>query len=239
MKNTLVITAVVFALAACGKENSGLPPMLPGDSAPAATANAQAAFLPPGDPSKPLAEYAVINNGHLLLALKHLDQPGGPKLEELASNLSEAYASEQDAFKRQDKLKAIQPEIEALLLSATNQRHLAMDYDAGEYQVKSYDFQSHAFALTQLEDNQSHRYFTDQRSATVVFPNSRDFVQLAVTDEALARQIEALRQRGGMTMRVYFHVGGFDALNNSLKARVMAVSLLAPDGAVLATHKGA
>lgn len=239
MKNTLLTIAVVFTLAACGKENSGLPPMLPGDGAPAATASAQATMLPPGDPSKPLAEYVVIDSGRLLLALKHTDQPGGPKLEELAMNLSEAYAREQDAFKRQDVLKAIRPEIEALMLSAANQRHLAMDYDAGQYQVNSYDFQSHAFTLTQMEDSQSDRYFSDQRSATVMFPNSRDFTQLVVNDEAVARQIEALRQRGGMKMRVYFHVGGFDALNNSLKARVMAVSLLAPDGTVLATRKGA
>ncbi len=239
MKNPLLIIAVVFTLSACGNEDRSMPAKLRGVTTSTAVASVPGSPYIPGDPSKPLGAYLVIDNGRKLLALKQLDQPGGPKLEELASNLSEAYAREQDAFKRQDILKALRPELDALLLGAATQRHLAMDFDADQYQVNSYDFQRRAFSLTQMEDNQSDRYFPDQGSAKVMFPNSRDFVHLVVDDEAVARKIEALRHSRGMKMRVYFHVGGFDALNNSLKAQVMAVSLIAPDGTVLATRKGA
>lgn len=238
MKSVIHVLALSLLLAACSKDEPKAPPLLPGTGSPVASVDAPAVPLPPGDPSKPLSEYPVIDNGRIFLALQHLYRPGGPKLEELATNLSEDYAREQDAFKRQDKLKAIQPDIELLLQKARDQKHMAMDLDAGPGQVKSFDFQQRAFVLASMEDHNAQHYFSDHRWATVSFHNSQDFRLLDVTEEALAREIESMRPTGRMKLRVYFHVGDMDALSNTLRARVMAVSLLAPDGKVLATHQG-
>lgn len=239
MTKLLSAILVTFALAACDQQVTASPvlPSSDGAAPPAQTSAAPALQSLRGDSDKPLSDYLVINDGKLFLALIHLDQPGGPKLEELALALSTKYEREKDGFKRQDILKTITPEIEALLLRAKSQRYLAFDARAAD-QMETYNFQTKSFGLTSFDGESRSHYFSDQRWSTMTFDNSLNFRQMVVTDETAARTIEALRDQRNLTLRTYFFVSGYNALQSTLNAQVMAVSLIGPDGTVLATQQG-
>lgn len=240
MKHAAVLLISSALLVACGQDTASAPAAAPATlpfSAGAVKPEAPQAPRIKGDASRPLEQYQVIDSGDMLLALTHTDRPEGPNLEELATALSERYSRENDGFKRQDILKAIQPEIESLLLKARSQRYLAMDIRAA-YEVETYDFGSKSFELRLFGNSYSRHYFNDHPSASVAFFNKSDFRHMRVEDETAARRIEALRGKDGMTLRVYFFVPGFNSLNSNLDAQVMAVALLDRDGKTIAVQKG-
>ncbi len=241
MKTLTTLLACAALLSACGKDPVPMPPLpssspssLPQTTDMSAASNAH---RPKGDASKPLDQYEVIDGGAMLLALTQTDRPEGPNLQELATALSARYRNEGDGFKRQDILRAIEPDIESLLLKARNQRYLAMDVRAA-YDVETYNFKDKTFELKVFGDRYSNHYFNDHPSATVAFVNKAEFRHMRVDDETVARRIEAMRGKEGMTLRIFFFVAGYNNLQSTLDAQVMATALLDADGKVIAVQKG-
>ena len=122
--------------------------------------------------------------------------------EKISTILSNDYRSQNDEFKKRDILTALKPGIDAEMVKAKATRYFYMDVKAS---VDKYDFTTKSFAITDMGDATSYRYFFDAADYKLTFSNGDAFSKLPVADELQARNIESLRsQYQTMKVRLYF-----------------------------------
>lgn len=244
MRNStlLLMVAVALALSACKKDddanvtnNAAAPSGLLGQAADKAKAEGAAAALPQPDANKPLSNYDEVDAGNQVMFLYVAASKLPPDYTKLAEAYSKEYRNTNDAFRRNDLLQAIKPQLDQKIAQAKADPYGWMQVD--EANLGTYDFQRKGFPVGEFDDGR-YRYFNDNYSYKIGWSNYRQLAFLPVTDEALARQIEATRSNYGNRprLKVYFFAQSADLDNERVEALVTHVQLTDHSGRVLAEY---
>lgn len=236
LQNLAVLSALSLAtlLSACSRSESEaskpVPVALPDPRDKAAVQEvrqaAQEAALPQPDASVALSQYVPVKSGESLMYLFHAVSGLPPDMNKLAEAVSREYRSSSDRFRRQDILKAIQPQIEAQIAEKANQRYVS--WEIRDLVLQHYDFRARRFPIKpEYLSGASHFYWDDLPSYRISFTAPEALRYIEVSDEALARSIEsAVSKYETLVLRVYGFAQGADLNKNSVKAVVTHVELL-------------
>lgn len=240
-RNILRMTALAaaLALAACGGSDdasTGAEETAPGtllDSTRQAAEEAAAvAALPQPDPDKPLSSYPELTSGQDVMFLYVAASKMPPGFEKLAETFSREYRQTSDAFRKNDLLEALKPQLEQRIAQATAAPYAWVEID--DPGVQSYDFERKGFTVGEFTADR-YRYFDDAYSYTYQWAN-RDQVAFApVADEDVARKLESMRTdwRQSPRLRVYFFAQSADLNAQRINALVTRVQLTDRNGNVL------
>lgn len=175
------------------------------------------------DASVSLDSYVSLNVEPAGLALTYVltSRSSEPIPEsELLSRLSPTYFQEPDSFKRKDIADNEMPRVNAKLrtyraseyyslpLGALAQNPLAMS----NFTLGAYDFSVKGFPLNSYDASCWSGSLRNQQGVYLKILSSSLLCVLPVNDENVARQIEAARAKGGLTLRgtVYLFVQGVE-----------------------------
>lgn len=210
-----------------------------------AAATIAVANLPQPNMKKTLSEYPEINSGLQMMLLYQVASGMPADYDKLAKAMSREYRNESDGFRRQDLLTALKPKIDAELANVKNNPYGYLAVNGNP--LEAYDFKRKGFSISEFSAA-GNRYFNDMNEYKVTWSNYRQLAFASVTNEALARQLEAMRTdySNQPQLRVYFFAQSADLNNTTIKALVTAVQvtdkrgqmLLAytPDGSVAASE---
>lgn len=236
---TLMCVAALL-LSACGRSgaNDGGAPPVQASHAPTPANGAEAAkqaaadALPKADLATPDSEYRAITGPEQILAYIHGLSPLAIDYGKIAEKLSQEYRSTGDGFKKQDIAKALAPRIDRMLADAKAHRYFVFKVRP---ELEAYQFGSHSFH-TQLSNDATWRQWNNNDSEQLVFTNGDQFQQLKAPDEAAARQVEMLRSKnqwGAQAMEIYAYAQEPDLSSGALKAQIIKVKLIDPQGNTL------
>lgn len=241
--NIRILSAAIvalLALPACKKAGGDTPAATDGATAmteqpaagsPSALPNS---MLPKADMAKPLSEYQELDSGNQLMFLYVAVSKLPPDFAKLAEAYSKEYRSTSDSFRRNDLLKAIQPQLEQQIAAADSNRYLWVEID--QPSVRAYDFERKGFPIEDF-DRGSYRYFYDNNDYSYDWANGAQVAFAPVPDEAVARQIETLRSSyNPPKLKVFFYIQSADLNSQRVHAYVTRVQLLGKGGSVLAEY---
>jgi hypothetical protein len=147
--------------------------------------------------------------------------------DKIAEVYSDDYRNTHDAFKKQDIVNALKDRINGQIDAAKNSRYIVW-VNSSPYSsiLQSYDMKSKSFTVKDW-DPQSYWYWNDNASRYhLTFSNVPQFQALHVSDEAKARDIEAIVSKNkGMKLRIYAYVQDADPSNTTVKAEIMKVEV--------------
>ncbi len=241
---TLSITALSAALllAACGgkKDETAAeqaPPsgsLLDAASEKGADAAKQDA-LPKPDANKPLASYPELSSGQQVMFLYAAASKLPPDFEKMAEAYSREYRDTHDAFRRNDLLKAIKPQLEQNIAQAAAQPYAWVELENTE--LGSYDFQRKGFPVNEFGSGIT-RYFSDSSQYTYTWANRNQVAFAPLADEALARELEAMRTKWDTKplLKVYFFAQSADLNSQRVNAVVTRVQITDRRGRVLTEY---
>lgn len=232
--------AAALALAACGKDTAGADPG-DGGSAAAAAADATgpaadaAPSLPQPDLDRPLADYAELKSGQQLMFLYVAASKLPPDFEKLAAGFSREYRQTSDAFRRNDLLQALKPQLEQGIAQAAAAPYAWVELD--DVQLESYDFERKGFTVGEFTGDH-HRYFHDANEYSYAWANRAQVAFAPVADETIARGLEAARSNWNSRprLRVYFFAQSADLNAQRINAYVTRVQVTDRAGRVLAEY---
>ncbi|MBY0573749.1 MAG: hypothetical protein K2P84_08720 [Undibacterium sp.] len=182
--------------------------------------------LPQGDREHALADYKKVDSGHQLMFMYFGISSMPVDYEKIASLYSQEYARTNDAFKRQDILKALMPRIEAEIAGAKTDRYFIFDIQDYGSALGSYDLRTKGFKLNAMKESGGYRYFNDNQSYHLSFTNSMNFALLSEAEEARARVIEAMvSQNQRMKVRIFAFAQDADPSNMTVKAQILKVQI--------------
>lgn len=200
-----------------------------GAGAPAVVKAADAE-LPKGDKNKPQDQFVELNSGVQLMQAYYAFSGLPIPYEKLAEQSSVDYRQTSDAFKKQDILKALQPKLEQEIQAVKANPYLMI---RTQVMLKNYDMQRKAFPLTGFEAD-SYLSFNDG-DAALSFTNTDDFQFYPQTDEAKAREMEAIVSKNAYARypaRAYIYIQ--DARDQSgrrmVRAQLLKLVVETPDG---------
>lgn len=173
--------------------------------------------LPMPDRAVPVASYTELNVDPDGMALNYIIVARSKNQlshEEKLRHLSAAYASENDAFKRQDLAKLETPRIEALLNQYRNQNYFSLPLSAFSQQtlgvttvgVSQYNFKTKSFPLTSYGHGCWNSTLRNRSGATLKIAASDLPCGLPVADEAQAKLIEAARAENALAIQGTLYV---------------------------------
>lgn len=226
------------ALISCGKSNEVADEKKPATISDAiskeAVEKAQASAMPKGDPAKPLAEYRSISGGNDLMFLYHglLNMP--IDYEKIAEVYLDSYRYTNDAFKKQDMLKAIKPRIDQAIEAAKNSRYIVWEISSPyRSALNSYDMGSQSFTIKDLSSS-GYFYWNDNASSYhLQFTNAEQMAALKVTDESKARAIESMvSSNQAMKVKLYAFVQDADPSTKNIKAEILHVTVSSKNGQI-------
>ena len=236
----------VLALSACKKddteaspEGASSPSGLLGNATAEATAKAKAAdakaSLPQPDAAKPLAAYTELESGNQIMFLYVAASKLPPDYAKLASAYSKEFRDTSDAFRQNDLLQEIKPQLEQKIAQASADPYGWMEVD--DARLGAYDFQRKGFPVGEFEDGR-YRYFNDPYDYKIGWANYSQLAFAPVADEAIARQLESMRTGYSNTprLKIYFFAQGADLDNERVNALVTHVQITDKSGRVLAEY---
>ena len=241
---TLTIAACL-AVVGCKKDDDAsasadaaadAPSGLLGQAATAAKADAAVAALPKPDLARPLTDYEEVNSGKQLMFLYLAASKLPPDYSKVAEAFSSEYRSTEDSFRRNDLLKALQPQMEARVATAAQQPYGWMEVDK-HGTVDAYDFKRGGFPISEFSGDTT-RYFGDESHYRLSWGN-HDAVSFApVSDESVAREIEAMRGSYDTypRLKVYFLAQSADLDKQEVKAYVTRVQITDANGRIMAEY---
>lgn len=236
----LLPLACTLALAACGSKDT--PAASSDDVAAQAaaasadnTATAAQPSLPQPDLRKPLAEYRQLDSGQQVMLLYVAASKLPPDFEKLAQSYSHDYRTTSDTFRRRDLMVALKPQLEQGIAEAAAAPYVWMDIDDAELQP--YDFDRKGFTVGEFDANR-RRWFNDGSDYKFTWNNPAQVQFAPVADEAVARELEAMRGKwdNKPQLRVYFFAQSADLNAPLLKTAVTHVQLRDRSGRVLASY---
>ena len=246
IKPVSIAILAVLALSACKKddakadaEGASAPSGLLGNATAEATAKAKAAearaSLPQPDAAKPLAAYTELESGNQIMFLYVAASKLPPDYTKLASAYSKEFRDTSDAFRQNDLLQAIKPQLEQKIAQASADPYGWMEVD--DARLGAYDFQRKGFPVGEFEDGR-YRYFNDAYDYKIGWANYTQLAFAPVADEAIARQLESMRTGYSNTprLKIYFFAQGADLDNERVKALVTRVQITDKSGRVLAEY---
>jgi len=183
-----------------------------------------------GDPNTPLSAYHPFRDGGSVVGLYYsMETP--VNYDELAEILDPHYPNIDDTFKKSDRLKALKPKIDEDIAIAAKYKYLKLDM---RLLLNSYDMQSKSFDINVLNYVSGNNPL-NSGSYSMQFTNDDKVSKLTVTDENLAREIEALRTKdiNGIHANGYIFVQGVAKDDRNVKVKVMKLDLLDNKGKVI------
>ena len=187
MKRTLpALFAIALLLSACGKKETDTA--TPDASAPVATSTADlaakaqvkaaAASLPQADPTTPSASYVDITSGNQLMYSYIALSGVPPDYAAVAQRISREYTSTDDAFRKQEVLDAIKPQIDAKVNEAKTRRYLRYQIN-GQGALSPYAMDKGAFPAKFAEAG-TYYYMYDNGDYKLGFSNGDGYSMLKV-----------------------------------------------------------
>lgn len=192
----------------------------------------QAMQAPQADRNRPLEQYESLEGGNQLMAT--LISMGAMPMdyEDFASKINQAYANENDAFKKRDLLNNLKPQLDALVEQAKQNRYVFTDHRP---QLSEFDFETMSYTLNGLPEKGSEFYFYDNRGAMISYSNADAFKKLQLTEEQ-ARVVEEYKAKyRDMSLRVYLYMNDHKLGEPVVKAQIVHLHLVGPKGEVLGT----
>lgn len=237
-----LIAAGALCLGACMKSdepatsaNATAPNDLLEAAVKEAKTRAATAALPQPDPDKALSSYAELDSGVQLMFHYIAASKLPPKFEEMAQTYSSEYRRSTDSFRKNDLLKALKPQLEQEIERARAEPYAWMEID--DPNLGAYDFDQRGFPVGEFGGGGA-RYFSDASSYKLTWANHDKLKFAPVADEAVARELESMRNDWGNKprMRVYFFGQSADLNGTTLNAFVTRVQLVSKSGKVLAEY---
>jgi len=190
------LLAITVLLSACGKSDTAAPaasaPVAANVAELAAKAQvkAAAASLPQADPATPTSSYVDITSGNQLMYSYIALSGVPPDYAAVAQRVSREYAGSNDAFRKQEVLDALKPQIDAKVNEAKTKRYLRYQIN-GQGALSPYVMDKAAFPAKFAEAG-TYYYMYDNGDYKLAFTNGDGYSLLKVDQEA-ARKIEAAR----------------------------------------------
>jgi len=230
MQRTLpALLAIAVLLSACGKTETATPaasaPVAANvaDMAAKAQVKAAAASLPQADAATPTSSYVDITSGHQLM-YSYLALSGvPPDYAAVAQRISREYAGSNDAFRKQEVLDALKPQIDAKVNEAKAKRYLRYQIN-GQGALSPYAMDKAAFPA-KFADAGTYYYMYDNGDYKLAFTNGDGYSLLKVGQEA-ARKSEAARSGyKDFAIVVYAYAQDADMASNQVKAQFVKVAI--------------
>lgn len=228
-----------LALGACGHDSAGADPEDVAAATEAATAppaaTDSAPALPRPDMDRPLDSYVELKSGQQVMFLYVAASRLPPDFEKLATAYSREYRQTSDAFRKNDLLQALKPQLEQHIAQAAAAPYAWVEID--DVQLQTYDFDRKGFAVGEFTGDH-HRYFRDASEYSYAWAN-RDHVAFApVADEAIARGLESARANWNTRprLRIYFFAQSADLNAQRINAYVTRVQVTDRTGRVHAEY---
>lgn len=245
MKTFKKLSVCVLALAilsACSKDEANKPTApaptgIIGQAAEAARADTARPNLPAIDANLPTSQYAEIDDGEDLMFLYLATTGLPPEYSKAAEAYSEEYRNTTDDFRKRDLLKALTPQIDQQLSAASSQLYRWMEVDDAE--LGNYDFERRGFPVGEFQDSK-YRYFNNASSYKLTWDNHAQLAFAPVADEAIARELEGMRNdySNKPRLKVYFMARSTDLNETAIKGHVTKVQVVDKSGRVLAEYGG-
>ena len=230
MQRTLpALFAIALILSACGKTDSAAPttpaPVATStaDLAAKAQVKAAAASLPQADAATPTSSYIDITSGNQLMYSYIALSGVPPDYAAVAQRISREYAGSNDAFRKQEVLDALKPQIDAKVNEAKTKRYLRYQIN-GQGALSPYAMDKGAFPAKFAEAG-TYYYMYDNSDYKLGFSNGDGYSMLKVDQEA-ARKIEAARSGyKDFAIVVYAYAQEADMASNQVKAQIVKVAI--------------
>ena len=246
-KTTLMLmTASVLALSAC-KQDSKNTDAGSGTDRPAATgmlgaaadkakAKTVAATVPQPDATKPLSSYPEVDSGMQIMFLYVAASRLPPDFTKLAETYSSEYRETNDSFRKNDLMQAIKPQLEEKIAVAKSMPYGWMDIDDSD-NLGAYDFERKGFPIDEFE-SERYRYINDAYQYKLSWANHGQVAFAPVPDEAVARQLEAMRTNYSdkPKLKIFFFAQSADLNEQKVNAIVTRVQITDKSGRVLAEY---
>lgn len=186
------------------------------------------------DRSVPFEQYREIKDGKTIMLIYHAMTQGSLSGEDLAKAYDDQLYTEKDAFKRQDRIKAFMPQVEADMIGLIDSPYYAMDVSIS---VESYDFDKKAFKVNGISKDGLAVSIRGAGKQFVTFVNGSEYGWLKVEDEALARKIEGIRNEsfGDFTAKAYFFAAHAQSAGkvNAIESELTRVEIISKNGEVV------
>lgn len=196
--------------------------------------DARHASFKKADRSVPFEQYREIKDGKTLMLIYHAMTQGSLSGEVLADFYDDQFYTEKDAFKRQDRIKAIMPQVEADMAGLIDSPYYAMGVGIS---VESYDFDKKAFKVNGISKDGLAVSLRGSGKQFVTFVNGGEYGWLKVEDEALARKIESIRNEsfGDFTAKAYFYAANAQPVGkvNAIESELTRVEIISKNGEVV------
>lgn len=230
MQRTLpALLAIALLLSACGKTDNATPvasaPVAANVAELAAKAQvkAAAASLPQADAATPTSSYVDITSGNQLMYSYIALSGVPPDYAAVAQRISRDYAGSNDAFRKQEVLDALKPQMDAKVSEAKTQRYLRYQIN-GQGALSPYAMDKAAFPAKFAEAG-TYYYMYDNGDYKLAFTNGDAYSLLKVDQEA-ARKIEAARSGyKDFSIVVYAYAQEADMGSNQVKAQIVRVAI--------------
>ena len=223
------LLAITVLLSACGKSDTAAPaasvPVAANVAELAAKAQvkAAAASLPQADPATPTSSYVDITSGNQLMYSYIALSGVPPDYAAVAQRVSREYAGSNDAFRKQEVLDALKPQIDAKVNEAKTKRYLRYQIN-GQGALSPYVMDKAAFPAKFAEAG-TYYYMYDNGDYKLAFTNGDGYSLLKVDQEA-ARKIEAARSGyKDFAIIVYAYAQEADMAINQVKAQIVNVAV--------------
>ncbi|WP_251373738.1 hypothetical protein [Janthinobacterium sp. JC611] len=230
MQRTLpALLAITVLLSACGKTDNATPaasaPVAANVAELAAKAQvkAAAASLPQADAATPASSYVDITSGNQLMYSYIALSGVPPDYAAVAQRISREYAGSNDAFRKQEVLDALKPQIDAKVSEAKTKRYLRYQIN-GQGALAPYAMDKAGFPAKFAEAG-TYYYMYDNGDYKLAFTNGDGYSLLKVNQDA-ARKIEAARSGyKDFAIVVYAYAQEADMASNQVKAQIVKVAI--------------
>lgn len=238
-----ILILATLSLSACKKaedkpadDRNSPPTGVLGAATDKAKVKSAAAALPQPDPAKPLSTYPEIDRGMQIMFLYVAASRLPPDLPKLAAVFSSEYRETNDSFRKNDLMAAIKPQVEIKIAEARTSPYGWMDIDDSD-NLGAYDFERKGFAVEEFQSAR-HRYINDASDYKLGWANHNQVAFAPVADEAVARQLEAMRTDYGNKprLKIYFFAQSADLNSQKVNAIVTRVQITDKSGRVLAEY---
>ncbi|MEG1326894.1 MAG: hypothetical protein RSD99_18505, partial [Janthinobacterium sp.] len=146
-----------------------------------------------------------------------------PDYAAVAQRISREYAGSNDAFRKQEVLDALKPQIDAKVNEAKTKRYLRYQIN-GQGALSPYAMDKAAFPAKFAEAG-TYYYMYDNGDYKLAFTNGDGYSLLKVDQEA-ARKIEAARSGyKDFAIVVYAYAQEADMASNQVKAQIVKVAI--------------
>lgn len=205
------------------------------------------------DLSTPSSAYREMKYAADSLYAYYAIYPKETNFGEIVIALSKKYGTEVDGFKKQDIVASLKDEMEDGLKKAKDNKYYFMNVKATQMDIQPYNFEKKSLFNPGLGINlDTYRSYAvptfsfpnvygdgNSVGAAVRFSNVKQFADVKVEDQEVARKMEGLRGAGKLGMNVYFYANDLLADRDDyqeLIPQITKVEYLDPAGNVLFTQ---